>query len=66
MRALLYYNSTRHHRNDVSSLDSRQPVSNDDTGSSFSCFIQSRLNSLQKYKVLSETHSSNKLKYIDV
>lgn len=63
MRALFYYNSTRHYCNDVSSLDSGQAVSNDNTGSSFSCFIQSGLNNLQENKALSGAHSSKKLKY---
>lgn len=47
MRALLYDNSTGHHCDDVSGLDSRQPVSDDNAGSSFSCIIQGRLDSLQ-------------------
>lgn len=39
MCVLLYDRSIRHHCYDVSSLDSRQPVSDDDAGSSFSCLI---------------------------
>lgn len=55
MCALLYDSSLRHHRYDVSSLDSRQPVSDDDAGSSSSCLIQSRLDSLQENRALSGT-----------
>lgn len=53
--ALLYDSSMKHHRYDVSSLDSRQPVSDDDAGSSFSRLIQSRLDSLQENRALSGT-----------
>lgn len=44
--ALLNYISPRHHSYDVRVLDSRQTVSNDDTSSAFSRFIQSLLYSL--------------------
>lgn len=48
--AFFYDRPTRHHCYDVSSLDCRQPVSDDDTSSSFSGFVQSRLDGLQKRK----------------
>lgn len=60
MCALFYNNSVRHHCYDVSSLDSREPVSDDDAGSSFSCLVQSSLDSLQENTALSWTHSSRK------
>lgn len=53
MSALFYDNSMRHDCYDVSSLDSGQPVSNDDAGSSFSRLIQSRLDSLWENRALS-------------
>lgn len=57
MCAFFYDSPTRHHCYDVSSLDSRQPVSDDDAGSSFSRLIQSSLDCLQENRALSGTHS---------
>lgn len=53
MCALFYDSSFRHHCYDVSSLDCRQPVSDDDAGSSFSRLVQSQLDSLQENRALS-------------
>lgn len=54
MRALFYDSSMRHHCYDVSGLDSRQPVSDDDAGSSFSRLIQGSLDRLQKTELCQE------------
>lgn len=53
--AFFYDRPTRHHRYDVSILDGRQAVSDDDTSSSFSGFVQSRLDGLQKEKLYEES-----------
>lgn len=57
MCALLYDSSMRHNCYDVSSLDSRQPVSDDDACSPFSRFIQSSLDCLQENKAMLGFHS---------
>lgn len=48
MCAFFYHNSMRHHSYDVSGLNRREPVSDDDAGSTFSCLIQGWLNCLMK------------------
>lgn len=48
MCASFYDSSIRHHCYDVSLLDSRQPVSDDNASSSFHCLIQSTLDNLQE------------------
>lgn len=55
MCAFLYDSPTRHHCYDVSSLNGRQPVSDDNAGSSYSGFIQCRLDRLQENGDVSET-----------
>ena len=54
MCVLFYDSSVGHHCYDVSSLDSRQPVSDDDASSTFSRFIQSGLHTLQENRDLSD------------
>lgn len=56
MCALFYDSSIWHHRDDVSRLDSWEPVSDDDAGSSFSGLIQCRLDSLWENGALSGTY----------
>lgn len=61
--ALLDNISSRHHSYDIRVLDSRQTVSNDDTSSAFSCFIQSLLYSLAHRRTNIDwmsSHTTNK------